>query len=107
MSLKPHEILLRPVLTEKVALLAEENANRLVFRVAKTATKPQIREAITATFGVKVAKINTMRMPGKPKRFGRYQGRRPGYKKAIITLVDGENVDLFALDGVGEDNGEV
>jgi large subunit ribosomal protein L23 len=101
-------ILLRPVLTEKTAgIMNDDDVTRLVFRVKKGATKTQIREAVESTFGVKVASVNTLRMPGKPKRFGRFQGRRSGFKKAIITLREGESFDLFALEDMGEDVGEV
>ena len=101
-------ILLRPVLTEKTAgIMNDDDVTRLVFRVKKDATKTQIREAVESTFGVKVASVNTWRMPGKPKRFGRFQGRRSGFKKAIITLREGESFDLFALEDMGEDVGEV
>ena len=101
-------ILLRPVLTEKTAgIMNDDDVTRLVFRVKKDATKTQIREAVESTFGVKVASVNTLRMPGKPKRFGRFQGRRSGFKKAIITLREGESFDLFALEDMGEDVGEV
>ena len=103
-----NNILLRPVLTEKTAgIMNDEDVTRLVFRVKKDATKPQIREAVESMFGVKVASVNTLRMPGKPKRFGRFQGRRSGFKKAIITLREGESFDLFALEDLGEDVGEV
>lgn len=103
-----NNILLRPVLTEKTAgIMNDDDITRLVFRVKKDATKPQIREAVQSIFGVKVQKVNTLKMPGKPKRFGRYQGRRSGYKKAIITLQEGESFDLFALEDLGEDVGEV
>lgn len=103
-----NNILLRPVLTEKTAgIMNDDDITKLVFRVKKDATKTQIREAVQSMFGVKVASVNTLRMPGKPKRFGRYQGRRSGFKKAIITLREGESFDLFALEDLGEDAGEV
>ncbi len=104
-----HNILLRPVLTEKTAgIMNDDEKNRLVFRVAKDATKSQIKAAVLLVFGVKVASVNTLRMPGKPKRSGKHQGRRPGYKKAIITLAAGETFDLFALENMGEEEaGEV
>ena len=92
----PHDILIRPVLTEKSTDLSE-TGSKLVFRVKRSATKTQIRHAIESLMGVKVASVNTMTMPSKPKRVGRYSGRRSGFKKAVITLRDGEVFDFFGL----------
>ena len=103
---RPHDIILRPVLTEKTA--TELEAGKIVFRVRRDATKYQIKEAMRELFGVRVSKVNTLIMPGKPKRWGRLQGRRAPYKKAIIKLAEGENLDLFALGQTieGEEAGE-
>lgn len=95
----PYQILIRPVLTEKTTTLAEDG-NKIVFRVHRGATKFQIRNAIEKIFGVKVEKVNTMVIAGKPKRVGRSVGRRAGYKKAIITLAAGQMVDFYALENL-------
>ncbi len=91
-------ILIRPVITEKLTRIQEETG-KVTFEVAQKATKPEIKRAIEAAYpGVKVAKINTLIMPSKPKgRFtrGGYQdGRTKTWKKAIITVKEGE-IDFF------------
>jgi len=100
-----YDILIRPVVTEKTTSLMDED-NKIVFRVRREATKTQIRDAVQKLFGVQVASVNTMVMPSKPKRIGRWTGRRSGFKKAVVTLREGEMLDLFALEG-GEEAGEV
>lgn len=100
-----YNILVRPVVTEKATGLME--GNKVVFRVKHDATKPQIKEAVQRLFGVKVAGVNTMIMPGKQRRVGRFVGRTKSYKKAIITLREGENLDLFAMEDADEDHGSV
>lgn len=92
-------VIKRPVITEKLSRLQEE-ANKYTFEVALKATKPEIKRAIEATYpDVKVAKVNTMIMPSKPKgrytRSGYQAGRTNTWKKAIVTLKEGE-IDLFA-----------
>lgn len=92
-------VIKRPVITEKLSRLQEE-ANKYTFEVALKATKPEIKRAIEATYPeVKVAKVNTMIMPSKPKgrytRSGYQSGRTNTWKKAIVTLKEGE-IDLFA-----------
>ena len=101
-----YDIIIRPVMTEKTTGIMEDG-NKVVFRVKRDATKPQIREAVEQLFGVKVRKVNTMIMPGHDKRFGRYIGRTSAFKKAVVTLREGEALDLFAMEGTGEDNGVV
>ena len=93
----PYNILIRPVLTEKTTQLAEQE-NKIVFRVHRKANKNQIRQAVESIFGVDVVKVNTIIVPGKPKRVGRTVGHRSGFKKAIITLAEGQMVDLYALE---------
>ncbi len=91
-------IITRPVLTEKSQDLSGKH-NQFVFVVEKTANKHQIKVAIEAQFEVKVKGVNTTRMPAKLKtRFtkrGLQKGRRPAYKKAIVTLRDGETIDFY------------
>jgi large subunit ribosomal protein L23 len=90
----PYEVLQRPLLTEKGTRLKEE-ANQYLFRVAPTATKIEIKQAIEQLFKVKVAEVRTLRMQGKVKRMGRFAGRRAGWKKAIVTLKAGQSIELY------------
>ena len=89
------DIILAPVITEKaVAALPEK---KYTFRVAKEANKIEIAKAIEEIFGVKVAKVNTLNMYGKEKRTGRFPaGRRPSWKKAMVTLsADSKTIEFF------------
>ena len=72
--------------------------NKYTFVVDLRATKPQIREAVERAFNVEVEKVNTMRVRGKVRRMGRYEGKRPDWKKAIVTVKDGQSIELF--DGI-------
>jgi large subunit ribosomal protein L23 len=90
----PYEVVQRPLLTEKGTRLKEE-ANQYLFRVAPTATKIEIKQAIEQLFKVKVAEVRTLRMQGKVKRMGRFAGRRAGWKKAIVTLKTGQSIELY------------
>lgn len=94
-----YETIVRPIMTEKTANLMEDG--KIVFRVQNNATKHDIRAAVESLFGVKVDAVNTMRHPGRSRRFGRFTGWRNGYKKAVVTLVDGQSIDLFAMEGPG------
>lgn len=93
-EIKPdnYDTLLAPIITEKSTLVAEEN--KVIFRVPLTATKPQIKEAVEALFKVDVEGVNTLRVKGKTKRFRGVLGRRPDFKKAIVTLKEGQSVDI-------------
>ena len=90
-----YDIILRPVITEQSMESVADK--KYVFQVAVNANKTEIKAAIEEIFGVKVAKINTIRMQGKVKRTGAYPaGRRAAYKKAIITLTaDSKTIELF------------
>jgi len=90
-----YEILGRPVVTEKTTAL-KEDSNKIVFRVSKEANKIQIRQAIEKLFSVRVLGVNTMIMPSKPKRLGKFQGRRGGFKKAVVTLAEGDAIEFYA-----------
>jgi large subunit ribosomal protein L23 len=68
--------------------------NQITFKVSLDATKPQIKEAVESVFGVKVNAVNTLRQQGKVKRFRGVTGKRPEYKKAIVTLAEGETIDI-------------
>lgn len=87
-----YEIISQPHVTEKSTLGSEHG--QLTFQVPKTATKPRIKEAVETLFGVKVKGVNTMIQKGKTKRFKGIVGRRSDLKKAIVTLEDGETIDI-------------
>ncbi|MBS6525457.1 MULTISPECIES: 50S ribosomal protein L23 [Aedoeadaptatus] len=84
--MKNFDIIIRPIITEQ-SMMDMEN-NKYTFEVAKTSNKSEIKKAIEAIFSVKVAKVNTMNMTGKVKRQGMNVGKRPNWKKAIVTLTD-------------------
>lgn len=88
------QVLLRPIITEKTTMLGEAK-NKYAFEVARTSTKPEIRQAVEKYFGVKVLDIKTARVKGKPKRMGRFEGKRADWKKAIVTLAAEDKIDLF------------
>ena len=86
------DIILAPVVTEKASMNAEKNV--YTFKVKKSANKTQIKKAFESAFGVKVLNVNTLNTKPKAKRVGRYTGTTKTYKKAIITLKDGEKIEL-------------
>lgn len=92
----PYDILLRPVITEQSMTQMEQG--KYTFVVDRRANKTEIRRAVEQLFNVKVAQVNTINVPGKPKRLGRFEGRRPGYKKAIVTLREGYEISQFFED---------
>ncbi len=87
-----YDLILRPVITEKATLGSEHN--QVTFRVPLEATKSEIKSAVERLFEVKVKAVNTLRVKGKVKRFRGRKGRRPDYKKAVITLVEGQSIDV-------------
>ena len=91
-DLKHYDTIVAPVITEKATLASEHN--QVIFKVAKTATKPQIKEAIEALFDVKVKSVNTLNRKGKKKRFRGITGRQKDIKKAIVTLQEGHSIDV-------------
>lgn len=84
------DLVIRPIVTEKATYMMEEN--KFVFEVVKPATKPEIRAAIESLFDVKVVKVNTMNQPRKKRRVGQSIGYKPQYKKAIVTLAEGDSL---------------
>ncbi len=86
------DIIIAPVITEKSSNLAEKNT--FVFKVAKNANKTQIKIAIEEAFGVKVKSVNTLNTKSKKRRVGKYEGKTKTYKKAIVTLNDGESIEM-------------
>jgi large subunit ribosomal protein L23 len=91
-DLKHYDTIVAPVITEKATMASEHN--QVIFKVAKTATKPQIKEAIEALFDVKVKSVNTLNRKGKKKRFRGIAGRQKDIKKAIVTLQEGHSIDV-------------
>ena len=87
-----YDIIVSPVITEKATNLTEQN--KVVFRVAPKATKPQIKEAVERLFDVKVTGVNTLVTKGKKKIFRGLRGQRSDVKKAIVTLAEGETIDV-------------
>ena len=86
-------VIVRPVVTEKSTDMGE--SEKYVFEVASDANKSEVKQAVEKFFGVKVIDVHTMNMHGKPKRLGRYMGRRKDWKKAIVTVQSGDKIDLF------------
>jgi large subunit ribosomal protein L23 len=93
--MKSESVIRRPiVLTEKASLLRE--ANQVVFEVLLGANKVQIRDAVQSLFNVKVTQVNTLVMRGKDRRMGRTYGKMQNWKKAIVTLKEGDSIDFFS-----------
>lgn len=89
---RTYELLRSPVITEKATLLSEHN--QVTFRVPLDANKIEVRKAVETVFGVKVTAVNTVLTKGKTKRFRGQVGRRSDVKKAIVTLAEGESIDV-------------
>ena len=87
-----YDVIRAPHITEKAQLATEHN--KVVFRIAPEATKVQVKEAVTGIFGVEVLKVNVVNTRGKVKRFKGIKGRRNDIRKAIVTLKDGQNIDI-------------
>jgi large subunit ribosomal protein L23 len=88
----PHDVILSPVITEKATKLTE--TNQVVFRVPLAATKPQISAAVETLFKVKVKAVNTIRVKGKNKAFRGTRFKRSDFKKAVVTLEEGHQIDI-------------
>ena len=90
----PHDIIIRPWITEKSMDMKQEK--KYVFVVDKRSNKTEIKNALEMIFGVRVAKVNTINLRGKVKRMGRFEGKRPDWKKAIVTLTeDSKTIEFF------------
>ena len=87
-----YDVIVAPHITEKATLLSEHNA--VVFKVAGSATKPEIKAAVEALFGVKVKGVNTLNQKGKTKRWKGKPYTRSDVKKAVVTLVEGQSIDI-------------
>ncbi len=97
-----YDLLRRPIITEKsMATYFDKEGNeikRYTFEVPQSANKIEIKKAVEEAFGVKVAKVNTMNVLGKVKRMGRFEGRRPSWKKAVVTLTeDSKTIEFFDM----------
>ena len=93
MNRDPRSVLLKPLMTEK-SMQQKEELNAISFRVAVDANKVEIRHAVEKVFNVKVADVRTQAREGKWKRMGKFEGRRPGWKKAVVTLQAGHKIEL-------------
>ena len=91
-DLRHYDVIVSPSITEKSTMVSENN--QVVFNVAKKASKPEIKAAIEALFGVKVTGVNTLVRKGKVKRFRGTIGQQSDVKKAIVTLADGQSIDV-------------
>ena len=89
-----YQIVRRPIVTEKSTAMKGEK-NQILFEVAKDANKIEIKRAIESLFKVKVTRVRTMQVEGKKRRVGRTMGKRPDWKKAVVTLREGDTIDFF------------
>ena len=94
MSLHPNEVLLAPVVSEK-SYAQIEGSNTYSFRIHPDAHKTQVRQAVEELFEVKVLRVNISKVQAKPKRRGVHRGARPGWKKALVQLRDGDTIEIF------------
>ena len=92
-SLHARDVLLAPVVSEKSYNQIDQQ--RYTFKVHKDAHRLQVRQAVEELFGVHVVKVNMAKVPSKPKRRGLIKGRRPGWKKAIVQLKEGHEIEIF------------
>ena len=93
---KAFDIIQAPIITEKTMGL-KENFNKYTFKVAKTANKVEIKNAVEEIFKVKVLSVNTINVLPKRKRVGQHVGYKPAYKKAIVELAEGQKIDAFEI----------
>ena len=89
----PRTVLLRPLMTEK-SMRQKDELNTVAFQVATDANKVEIRQAVEKVFNVKVSSVRTQSREGKWKRMGRFEGRRPNWKKAVVSLAPGHKIEL-------------
>jgi large subunit ribosomal protein L23 len=89
------QVILAPVISEKATMLADKR-EQIIFRVATTATKPEVKAAVELLFKVQVKAVNLLNVKGKSKRFGRFNGSRAGWKKAFVCLQPGQELNFAA-----------
>lgn len=92
--MKVHEVIQRPIVTEK-STMAREERNEVTFAVDPRASKHDVRRAVEELFSVQVEDVRTMRMPRKMRRVGRFIGARPQWKKAVVRLAEGQAIEFF------------
>ena len=92
----PRDLIIEPIVSEKSYDLIEAH-NTYTFRVDKRSTKTEIKQAVESIFGVKVTRVNTMNRAGKMKRTGWVRGRRASTKRALVTLAEGQEIDIFGV----------
>jgi large subunit ribosomal protein L23 len=92
--MNPQQIIQRPLVTE-ASMVIRDTQNKYSFKVHPRATKPEIRKAIEELFSVKVTRVATMNVAGKPKRLGRSMGYRASWKKAIVTVAQGQKIEIY------------
>jgi large subunit ribosomal protein L23 len=90
----PHRVIRRPLVTEK-STIAREERNVVTFAVDPRATKHDVRRAVEALFDVEVVGVRTIRMPRRSRRVGRFVGRKPEWKKALVRLAEGQTIEFF------------
>ena len=93
MNRDPRNVLVKPLMTEK-SMQRKEELNAITFQVPVDANKVEIRQAVEKVFNVKVATVRTASHEGKWKRMGKFEGRRPNWKKAVVTLAPGHKIEL-------------
>ena len=93
-TIKSSDCIIRPILTEE-SMTNMQNLNKITVEVSKNSNKVEIKNAFESIFGVKVKQVNTSHVRGRSKRVGRYGGTTSSYKKAIITLAEGQSLDLL------------
>ena len=91
-DIRSYDVIVSPVITEKSTLASEQN--KVVFNVARDASKPEIKRAVEDLFGVKVTAVNTVIRKGKVKRFRGFKGKQSDVKKAMVTLAEGQSIDV-------------
>ena len=91
-DIRNYDVIVSPVITEKATMAAEQN--QVVFNVARDASKPDIKRAVEGLFGVKVTAVNTVLRKGKVKRFRGHKGKQSDVKKAVVTLAEGQAIDV-------------
>ena len=94
--MSPEQIIRRPIILTEKANLLREKANQVVFEVARNANKVEIKDAVQKLFNVKVMGVNTMIFRGKDRRMGRGYAKTQNWKKAVVTLKEGDSIDFFA-----------
>jgi large subunit ribosomal protein L23 len=95
-------IVKRPILLTEKATRLQESENKVVFEVDRRANKIEIKSAVESLFGVKVAAVNTTIVRGKQRRMGRGHGKRPNWKKAVVTLAEGHGIQFYDEEGQSE-----